>query len=134
MSMKVMSGSNYSAHTSEMAHLQDRTPKTVSCIVHFLDDTIETFEVDVRIYVLFYKFLLFTHLFIYLLLLLLLLLLLPFNFQWSVDPLPTHTKSIVISLENDSKTSIGLLKSRAIFSIATENFINLLDFDNTNCF
>ncbi|BFZ01359.1 hypothetical protein BsWGS_04397 [Bradybaena similaris] len=48
MSTKVMSGSNYSAHTSEMAHLQDRTPKTVSCIVHFLDDTIETFEVDKR--------------------------------------------------------------------------------------
>ncbi|CAG5120348.1 unnamed protein product, partial [Candidula unifasciata] len=48
MSMKVMSSSNCSAQTSDMAHLQDRTPKTVSCIVHFLDDTVESFEVDKR--------------------------------------------------------------------------------------
>lgn len=45
--MKLVSSGSYNVRASEMAHLQDRTPKTVNCVVHFLDDTMETFEVDV---------------------------------------------------------------------------------------
>ncbi|XP_035825672.1 tyrosine-protein phosphatase non-receptor type 4, partial [Aplysia californica] len=48
MSMKLVSSGSYNVRASEMAHLQDRTPKTVNCAVHFLDDTVETFEVDKR--------------------------------------------------------------------------------------
>ncbi|BFY98244.1 hypothetical protein BsWGS_01284 [Bradybaena similaris] len=48
MSMKLVSSGSYNVRASEMAHLQDRTPKTVNCVVHFLDDTMETFEVDKR--------------------------------------------------------------------------------------
>ena len=49
MSMKLVSSGSYNVRASEMAHLQDRQPKTVNCVVHFLDDTEETFEIDVRI-------------------------------------------------------------------------------------
>jgi tyrosine-protein phosphatase non-receptor type 4 len=44
--MKLVSSGSYNVRASEMAHLQDRTPKAVNCAVHFLDDTVETFEVD----------------------------------------------------------------------------------------
>ncbi|XP_013061664.1 tyrosine-protein phosphatase non-receptor type 4-like isoform X1 [Biomphalaria glabrata] len=48
MSIKLASSGSYNVRASEMAHIQDRTPKAVSCAVHFLDDTVETFEVDKR--------------------------------------------------------------------------------------
>ncbi|XP_076468051.1 tyrosine-protein phosphatase non-receptor type 4-like isoform X7 [Babylonia areolata] len=48
MSMKLVSSGSYNVRASEMAHLQDRQPKTVNCVVHFLDDTEETFEIDKR--------------------------------------------------------------------------------------
>lgn len=48
MSMKLVSSGSYNVRASEMAHLQDRQqPKAVNCVVHFLDETEETFEVDV---------------------------------------------------------------------------------------
>jgi len=47
MSMKLVSSGSYNVRASEMAHLQDRQPKTVNCVVHFLDETDETFEIDV---------------------------------------------------------------------------------------
>lgn len=47
MSMRLVSSGSYNVRASEMAHLQDRTPKTVTCVVHFLDDSCETFEIDV---------------------------------------------------------------------------------------
>ena len=48
MSMKLVpSSGSYNVRASEMAHLQDRTPRAVNCAVHFLDDTVENFEVDV---------------------------------------------------------------------------------------
>ncbi|XP_070210282.1 tyrosine-protein phosphatase non-receptor type 4-like isoform X4 [Littorina saxatilis] len=48
MSMKLVSSGSYNVRASEMAHLQDRQPKTVNCVVHFLDETDATFEVDKR--------------------------------------------------------------------------------------
>ncbi|RUS91858.1 hypothetical protein EGW08_000429 [Elysia chlorotica] len=48
MSLRLVSSGSYNVRASEMAHLQDRTPKCVNCAVHFLDDTVETFEVDKR--------------------------------------------------------------------------------------
>ncbi|XP_069110904.1 tyrosine-protein phosphatase non-receptor type 4-like isoform X1 [Argopecten irradians] len=49
MSMRLVSGGTYNVRASEMAaHLQDRQPKTVQCIVHFLDDSEEQFEIDKR--------------------------------------------------------------------------------------
>ncbi|XP_046327998.1 tyrosine-protein phosphatase non-receptor type 4-like isoform X5 [Haliotis rufescens] len=48
MSMRLVSSGSYNVRASEMAHLQDRTPKTVTCVVHFLDDSCETFEIDKR--------------------------------------------------------------------------------------
>nr|KAG5708395.1 hypothetical protein BaRGS_034426 [Batillaria attramentaria] len=48
MSMKLVSSGSYNVRASEMAHLQDRQPKTVNCVVHFLDETDETFEIDKR--------------------------------------------------------------------------------------
>lgn len=47
MSIKLVSSGSYNVRASEMAHNQDRQPKTVNCVVHFLDETDETFEVDV---------------------------------------------------------------------------------------
>ena len=48
MSMRLVAGGTYNVRASEMAaHLQDRQPKTVTCIVHFLDDSQEEFEIDV---------------------------------------------------------------------------------------
>ena len=48
MSKRLVSGGTYHVQASEMtAHLQDRQPKTVQCVVHFLDDSEESFEVDV---------------------------------------------------------------------------------------
>jgi hypothetical protein len=50
MSMRLVSGGTYNVRASEMAaHIQDTRPKTVTCVVHFLDDSQEVFEVDVRI-------------------------------------------------------------------------------------
>nr|XP_022305444.1 tyrosine-protein phosphatase non-receptor type 4-like isoform X4 [Crassostrea virginica] len=48
MSMRlVSSGGTYNVRASEMSsHLQDRQPKMVTCIVHFLDDSQTDFEVD----------------------------------------------------------------------------------------
>lgn len=48
MSMRlVSSGGTYNVRASEMSsHLQDRQPKMVTCIVHFLDDSQQDFEVD----------------------------------------------------------------------------------------
>ncbi|KAL8615564.1 hypothetical protein ACOMHN_016141 [Nucella lapillus] len=48
MSMKLVSSGSYNVRASEMAHLQDRQPKTVHCLVHFLDHSQETFQVDKR--------------------------------------------------------------------------------------
>lgn len=48
MSMKLVSSGSYNVRASEMAHLQDRQPKTVNCVVRFLDDTDEAFEIDKR--------------------------------------------------------------------------------------
>ncbi|XP_025096185.1 tyrosine-protein phosphatase non-receptor type 4-like isoform X2 [Pomacea canaliculata] len=48
MSIKLVSSGSYNVRASEMAHNQDRQPKTVNCVVHFLDETDETFEVDKR--------------------------------------------------------------------------------------
>ncbi|KAL4222979.1 hypothetical protein ACF0H5_019020 [Mactra antiquata] len=49
MSMRLVSSGSYNVRASEMAHYpQDRQPKVIPCIVHFLDDTHETFEVDKR--------------------------------------------------------------------------------------
>lgn len=43
----VSSGGTYNVRASEMSsHLQDRQPKMVTCIVHFLDDSQQDFEVD----------------------------------------------------------------------------------------
>ena len=47
MSMKLVSSGSYNVRASEMAHLQDRQPKTVNCQVHFLDETDQTFDIDV---------------------------------------------------------------------------------------
>lgn len=49
MSMRLVSaGGTYNVRASEMSsHLQDRQPKMVTCIVHFLDDSQQDFEVDV---------------------------------------------------------------------------------------
>ena len=51
MSMRlVSSGGTYNVRASEMSsHLQDRQPKMVTCIVHFLDDSQTDFEVDVSV-------------------------------------------------------------------------------------
>jgi hypothetical protein len=50
MSMRLVSSGSYNVRASEMAHYpQDRQPKVIPCIVHFLDDSHETFEVDVSI-------------------------------------------------------------------------------------
>ncbi|XP_052682171.1 tyrosine-protein phosphatase non-receptor type 4-like isoform X7 [Crassostrea angulata] len=48
MSMRLVSaGGTYNVRASEMSsHLQDRQPKMVTCIVHFLDDSQQDFEVD----------------------------------------------------------------------------------------
>lgn len=44
----VSAGGTYNVRASEMSsHLQDRQPKMVTCIVHFLDDSQQDFEVDV---------------------------------------------------------------------------------------
>ncbi|XP_076460431.1 tyrosine-protein phosphatase non-receptor type 4-like isoform X3 [Babylonia areolata] len=48
MSMKLVSSGSYNVRASEMAHLVDRQPKNVHCLVHFLDDADETFEMDKR--------------------------------------------------------------------------------------
>ncbi|WAQ95138.1 PTN4-like protein [Mya arenaria] len=49
MSMRVNSQGSYNVQASEMAHFPaDRTPKVITCIVHFLDDSHQTFEVDKR--------------------------------------------------------------------------------------
>ncbi|XP_059157704.1 tyrosine-protein phosphatase non-receptor type 4-like isoform X2 [Physella acuta] len=48
MSIKLASSGSYNVRASEMAHIPERTPKAVTCAVHFLDDTLETFEVDKR--------------------------------------------------------------------------------------
>ena len=45
MSIKLVSSGSYNVRASEMAH--DRQLKTVTCLVHFLDDTEEYFEIDV---------------------------------------------------------------------------------------
>jgi len=46
--MRLVSSGSYNVRASEMAHYpQDRTPKVIPCIVHFLDDSRQTFEVDV---------------------------------------------------------------------------------------
>lgn len=43
----VSAGGTYNVRASEMSsHLQDRQPKMVTCIVHFLDDSQQDFEVD----------------------------------------------------------------------------------------
>lgn len=50
MSMRLVSGGTYNVRASEMAaHIQDTRPKTVTCVVHFLDDSQEVFEVDVSV-------------------------------------------------------------------------------------
>lgn len=46
MSIKLVSSGSYNVRASEMAH--DRQLKTVTCLVHFLDDTEEYFEIDKR--------------------------------------------------------------------------------------
>ncbi|XP_056007257.1 tyrosine-protein phosphatase non-receptor type 4-like isoform X3 [Ostrea edulis] len=47
MSMRLVSGGTYNVRASEMSsHLQDRQPKMVTCMVHFLDDSQQDFEVD----------------------------------------------------------------------------------------
>ncbi|CAC5387592.1 PTPN4 [Mytilus coruscus] len=49
MSLRLMSGGTYDVRASEMAaNFQDIRPKTVTCVVHFLDDSQEVFEVDKR--------------------------------------------------------------------------------------
>ncbi|XP_050418197.1 tyrosine-protein phosphatase non-receptor type 4 isoform X4 [Patella vulgata] len=48
MSIRLVSSGSYNVRASEMAHIQDRSQKTVTCIVHFLDDTEQVFEVDKR--------------------------------------------------------------------------------------
>ncbi|XP_053374760.1 tyrosine-protein phosphatase non-receptor type 4-like isoform X5 [Mercenaria mercenaria] len=49
MSMRLVSSGSYNVRASEMAHYpQDRQPKVIPCVVHFLDDSHETFEVDKR--------------------------------------------------------------------------------------
>ena len=46
MSMKLRASSGtYNVRASELA--RDKTIKTVKCVVHFLDDTEATFEIDV---------------------------------------------------------------------------------------
>lgn len=46
--MRLVSSGSYNVRASEMAHYPpDRTPKVISCVVHFLDDNHQTFEVDV---------------------------------------------------------------------------------------
>ena len=48
MSMRLVSSGSYNVRASEMAHYpHERQPKAIPCIVHFLDDSHETFEVDV---------------------------------------------------------------------------------------
>ena len=49
MSMKLVSSGSYNVRASEMAHLQERQPKCVNCVVHFLDETLESFDIDVSI-------------------------------------------------------------------------------------
>eukprot|EP00106_Octopus_bimaculoides_P003360 XP_014770802.1 PREDICTED: tyrosine-protein phosphatase non-receptor type 4-like isoform X3 [Octopus bimaculoides] len=46
MSIKLVSSGSYNVRASEMAH--DRQLKTITCLVHFLDDTEEYFEIDKR--------------------------------------------------------------------------------------
>ncbi|KAJ8313692.1 hypothetical protein KUTeg_008253 [Tegillarca granosa] len=49
MSMRLVSGGTYNVRASEMAaHLQERQQKSITCMVHFLDDSQEAFEVDKR--------------------------------------------------------------------------------------
>ncbi|KAK3108761.1 hypothetical protein FSP39_015097 [Pinctada imbricata] len=49
MSMRLVTGGTYNVRASEMAaHVQDRQPKTVTCVVHFLDDAQKEFEIDKR--------------------------------------------------------------------------------------
>lgn len=48
MSMRLVASGSYNVRASEMAHLQDRQPKTLTCVVHFLDDSRELFEIDKR--------------------------------------------------------------------------------------
>ena len=47
MSMRLVSSGSYNVRASEMAHMQDRQPKSVTCIVHFLDNSLQSFEIDV---------------------------------------------------------------------------------------
>ncbi|XP_064614139.1 tyrosine-protein phosphatase non-receptor type 4-like [Liolophura sinensis] len=48
MSMRLVSSGSYNVRASEMAHDRPGQQKTVTCIVHFLDDTQEIFEIDKR--------------------------------------------------------------------------------------
>ncbi|KAK3587914.1 hypothetical protein CHS0354_014428 [Potamilus streckersoni] len=48
MSMRLVSSGSYNVRASEMAHYTDRQPKVITCIVTFLDDSREAFEVDKR--------------------------------------------------------------------------------------
>ncbi|XP_041367187.1 tyrosine-protein phosphatase non-receptor type 4-like isoform X2 [Gigantopelta aegis] len=48
MSMRLVSSGSYNVRASEMAHMQDRQPKSVTCIVHFLDNSLQDFEIDKR--------------------------------------------------------------------------------------